>query len=372
MEIVFNDEHEELRKTVRRFLEDRSDEQAVRRTMDTAQGYEEDVWKQMADQVGLQGLIVPAEYGGLGLGPIEMMVVLEEMGRALLCAPYLSTAVLAASALAEAGSEAARKELLPAIADGSTIATLAYVEPGAGWWLSDVAMKAEPDGDGWKLSGEKRFVIDGHIAQYVLVAARTDEGLQLFRVDAGSAGFEAEALPTLDQTRKLANLRFAGTPAQKVGEDGDQSAALERAVALGLVGVTAEQVGGAQRCLEMSTQYAKERLQFGRPIGSFQAIKHKCADMLVAVEFARSAAYNAGFTAAGDGEELASAIHMAKSYCSEAYFKAANDNIQIHGGMGFTWEHPAHLYFKRAKSSSQLFGTPLHHREKLAQLSNIS
>ena len=371
MDITFNEEHEELRRTVRRFLEDRSDEQAVRRTMDTEQGYDEDVWKQMAEQMGLQGLIVPAEHGGAGLGPIEMMVVLEEMGRALLCAPYLSTAVLAASALTEAGSDAAKQEILPGIADGSTIATLAYVDEGRGWKLRDVEMKATPAGDGWTLSGKKVYVVDGHTANVILVAARTDDGISLFRVDAGAAGLERTALPTLDQTRKLADLSFSDTPATRVGADGDLTAGLERAIGLALVGITAEQVGGAQRCLDMSTQYAKERLQFGRPIGSFQAIKHRCADMLVSVEFAKSAAYNAGFTAAEGSDDLGEAVHMAKSYCSEAYYRAAADNIQIHGGMGFTWEHPAHLYFKRAKSSGQLFGTPLQHREQLAETVGI-
>ena len=372
MDISFNEEHEELRRTVKRFLDDRSDEQAVRRAMDTEQGYDEDVWKQMAQQLGLQGLIVPAEHGGAGLGVVEMMIVLEEMGSALLCAPYLSTAVLAASAVAESGTDEAKKTILPGIADGSTIATVALVDEGAGWGLGDVKMTATVDGDGFKLTGKKTYVLDGHTANVILVVARADDGLALFRVDAGAAGLERSALPTLDQTRKLANLSFSGTPAQRVSTAGDVSAALERALAITLVGITAEQVGGTSRCLEMSTQYAKERLQFGRPIGSFQAIKHRCADMLVSVEFSKSAAYNAGFTAAEGNEGLAEAVHMAKSYCSEAFFKAAGDTIQIHGGMGFTWEHPAHLYFKRAKSSSLLFGGPLQHREQLAERVGIS
>ena len=372
MEIAFNEEHEELRRSVRRFLEDRSDEQAVRRTMDTEQGYEEDVWKQMAQQMGLQGLIVPAEHGGAGLGAIEMMVVMEEMGRALLCAPYLSTAVLAASALNEAGSEDGKKNLLPGIADGSTIATVALVDEGAGWSLDDVTMQATASGDGFTLSGRKTYVLDGHTANVILVVAKTGDDVGLFRVDAGAAGLSTEALPTLDQTRKLANVTLANTPATRVSASGDQTEALARSLALTLVAIAAEQVGGAQWCLDTSTQYAKERLQFGRPIGSFQAIKHRCADMLVSVEFSKSAAYNAGFTAAAGENGLAEAVHMAKSYCSEAYFKAAGDTIQIHGGMGFTWEHPAHLYFKRAKSSSLLFGGPLQHREKLADIVGIS
>ncbi len=372
MDISFNEEHEELRRTVRRFLDDRSDEQAVRNTMDTEQGYDEDVWKKMAQQMGLQGLIVPAEHGGAGLGAVEMMVVLEEMGRALLCAPYLSTAVLAASAIAEAGTDAAKKEILAGIADGSTIATVALVDEGADWGVGDVTMKATADGSSFTLTGKKTFVLDGHTANVILVVAHAGDGLALFRVDAGAAGLETSALPTLDQTRKLASLSFSGTPAIRISAAGDQTAAIERSLALTLIGITAEQVGGAQRCLEMSTQYAKERLQFGRPIGSFQAIKHRCADMLVSVEFSKSAVYNAGFIAAEGGEGLAEAVNMAKSYCSEAFFKAAGDTIQIHGGMGFTWEHPAHLYFKRAKSSSLLFGGPLQHREQLANRVGIS
>ncbi|MBM4264998.1 MAG: acyl-CoA dehydrogenase [Deltaproteobacteria bacterium] len=367
MHFTFTEEHEELRRTVRRFLEQRSDEQAVRRAMETERGYDDDVWSQMAGQMGLQGLIVPAEHGGAGLGWVEMMVVLEEMGRSLLCAPYLSTAVLAAGALVEAGSEEARSEILPGIASGETIATLAFVDDGRGWDVADVQMQATKDGDGWKLSGVKNFVLDGHTADVILVVARGPDGLSLFRVDAGAAGLERALLPTLDLTRKLARVSFSSTPAKRVGASGDLTSQLRRVLDLAVVGLVAEQVGGAQRCLEMSTEYARTRLQFGRPIGSFQAIKHRCADMLVSVEFAKSAAYNAGFTAAeGDGD-LASAAHIAKSYCSEAYFHAAADNIQIHGGMGFTWEHPAHLYFKRAKSSSVLFGDPMQHREQLAQ-----
>lgn len=369
MEIAFNEEHEELRRTVKRFLDDRSDEQAVRSTMDTEQGYDEDVWKQMAQQMGLQGLIVPAEYGGAGLGTVEMMVVMEEMGAALLCAPYLSTAVLAASAIAEAGTEDAKKGILSGIADGSTIATVALVDEGAGWGAGDVTMKVGSDGT---LTGTKTYVLDGHTANVLLVVAQADDGLALFRVDAGAAGLETTALPTLDQTRKLSTVSLANTPATRVSAAGDQTAAIERALAITLVGITAEQVGGAQRCLDMSTTYAKERLQFGRPIGSFQAIKHRCADMLVSVEFSKSAVYNAGFTAAEGNEGLAEAVNMAKSYCSEAFFKAAGDTIQIHGGMGFTWEHPAHLYFKRAKSSSLLFGGPLQHREQLANRVGLS
>jgi len=368
MEFAFTDEHEELRQTVRRFLENKSDEQAVRRLMITDQGYSQEVWTQMAEQMALQGLAVPEQHGGAGFGAVETAIVLEEMGRTLLCAPYLSTAVLAVNALSLAGSGAAQDEILPAIASGKSIATLAFVDEGKGWDIDTIEMRAEKSGAAWTLQGAKSYVLDGHVADVLLVAARTPEGIGLFRVEVDATGLERELLPTLDLTRKLARLEFAGAQATRIDGGGDQSAALRKAVALTTAALCAEQVGGAQRCLELSTDYAKTRLQFGRPIGSFQAIKHRCADMLVEVEFAKSAAYHAAFRAAAskdDGEILAAAS-MAKSYCSEAYFHAAAETIQVHGGMGFTWEHPAHLYFKRARSSAALFGEAIEHRERVA------
>ncbi|GIW42610.1 MAG: acyl-CoA dehydrogenase [Candidatus Binatia bacterium] len=367
MDFAFTEEHEELRQTVRRFLENKSPEAAVRRWMETERGYDEDVWLEMAGQMGLQGLIVPEAQGGAGLGPVELAIVMEEMGRVLFCAPYLSSAVLAARALLEAASEEAKAELLPRIASGEIVATLAFTEKQALWDPELVRTEAVRRGDSWSIDGVKDYVLDGHVAHVLLVVARTDDGLGLFRVEGEAEGLRRTLLPTLDLTRKLARCQFSKTPAVRIDRDGDLAKALERTVAHTLVALSAEQVGGAQRCLEMSTDYAKTRIQFGRPIGSFQAIKHKCADMLVEVEFARSAAYHAAFRAAeGDENELLTASAMAKSYCSEAYFRAAAETIQIHGGMGFTWEHPAHLYFKRAKSSALLFGDPVFHREKLA------
>jgi alkylation response protein AidB-like acyl-CoA dehydrogenase len=228
-------------------------------------------------------------------------------------------------------------------------------------------MAARRDGARWRLDGVKTFVLDGHVADVVLVVARTEAGLSLFRVDGGVSGLERVVLPTLDLSRKLARCSFDGVPAEEIGAAPDCTSALERALARTVAALAAEQAGGAQRCLELSTDYAKTRLQFGRPIGSFQAIKHLCADMLVRVEFAKSAAYHAAFVAPGDDRELRAAAALAKSYCSEAFFRAAGDTIQIHGGMGFTWEHAAHLYFKRAKSSAVLFGDPVRHREHLAE-----
>ena len=368
MDFQFTPEHEELRTTVRKFIEDKSPEAVVRRLMMTEQGYDAAVWSQMAEQLGLPGLIVPERFGGAGFSFIELAIVLEEMGRALLCAPYLSTAVLATHALLLGATDAAQADLLPKIAAGQSIVALAVAEPARGWEPSAVAMQASADRGAWRLDGVKTYVIDGHSADVLLIVARTQDRLSLFRIAGTADGVERTLLPTLDVTRKLARITFTGARGERIGTGGDVTAAIEKVLTLGSVALAAEAVGGAQRCLEMSTDYAKTRLQFGRPIGSYQAIKHRCADMLVATELAKSAAYHAAFRAAEDDTtELPIAASMAKSYCSEAYFQAAADTIQIHGGMGFTWEHPAHLYFKRAKSSSILFGEPVLHREKLAQ-----
>ncbi|MBW2295867.1 MAG: acyl-CoA dehydrogenase family protein [Deltaproteobacteria bacterium] len=367
----FTDEHEELRATVRGLLRDQSDEQAVRTQMETERGWDDEVWRQLAEQVGLTGLIIPESYGGAGFGYAELCVVAEEMGRALLCAPFLSTAVMATNALLHCATDAAKSELLPGIAAGATTATLAYADENGRWDLAGIEMMAQEKDGGWVLDGTKCWVLDGHTADVILVAARTSTGLELFRVAGDAAGLSRESVPALDLTRKLAKLTFAATPATRQSE-GDQTQGLERALALTLTALAAEQVGGAQWCLETAVEYAKTRLQFGRPIGSFQAIKHKCADMLVEVEFAKSAAYNACWSAAdcietGDGwDDFLEAAHLAKAFCSEAYYHAAAENIQIHGGMGFTWEHPAHLYFKRAKASELLLGDASHHREALA------
>ena len=335
--------------------------------MDTEKGYDDAVWNQMAEQLGLQGLIIPEEYGGSGFSYIELIVVLEEMGRALLCAPFFSSVVLAANALIHSGDEEAKAALLPGIAGGETVAALAFTEENGRWDESGITVEAAADGDNWKISGTKMFVIDGHTADVVLVAARTASGVSLFWCPSDADGLTSTALSTMDQTRKQARLDFDNTPVTLIGAEGGGWAVLERVLDLAAVALAAEQVGGAQMCLDMSVQYAKDRVQFGRPIGSFQAIKHKCADMLLEVESAKSAAYYAGWCASELNDELPSVASLAKAYCSEAYFHASAENIQIHGGIGFTWEHPAHLYFKRAKSSELLFGDPTYHRELLAQ-----
>jgi alkylation response protein AidB-like acyl-CoA dehydrogenase len=363
MDISFTHEHDELRQTVRRFLENESNEQTVRKLMETERGYDAKTWDRLASELSLVGLIVPEKHGGAGLGAVELAIVMEEMGRVLFCGPYLSTAVLGAGALLYAADDATKAKLLPAIASGKSIATVAFVEEHGRWDVDSIAMRATRDGSKWKLSGVKDFVIDGAIADIVLVIARTDNGLGLFHVE---SNFERAALPTLDLTRKLARLTFSGTSTTLVSGTADATASISHILVLGSAMLAAEQVGGAQRCLEQSTEYAKTRLQFGRPIGTFQAIKHKCADMLVETEMARSAAYNAAFAATDTDEaQLQASAQIARSYCSEAFFHAAAENIQIHGGMGFTWEHAAHLYFKRARAGSMMFGDPIDQRQKL-------
>ncbi|HUZ08658.1 MAG TPA: acyl-CoA dehydrogenase family protein [Acidimicrobiales bacterium] len=367
MNFAFSDEQEELRRSVRRFLSEKSPETEVRRLMDTEDGYDPAVWSQMADQLGLQSLIIPEEFGGSGFSYVELIVVLEEMGAALLCAPYFSTVALAANAVLTSGDEAAKKFLLPGLASGETIGTLAITEDNGRWDFGGIELQATEVDGGWKLNGHKSYVIDGHLANLVLVAARTGNGVSLFGVKGDAPGLTKTSLTTMDQTRKQARLEFSGTPAWLIGTDGGAEPGLTKTLDLAAVALAAEQVGGAQHVLDMSVEYAKTRIQFGRPIGSFQAIKHKCADMLLEVESAKSAAYYAAWAAAEDNDELPVVASLAKSYCSEAYFHSAAENIQIHGGIGFTWEHPAHLYFKRAKSSELLLGDPTYHRELLAQ-----
>jgi alkylation response protein AidB-like acyl-CoA dehydrogenase len=367
MNFAFSEEQEELRRITRQFLESKSPETEVRRLMDTTEGYDPKVWSQMANELGLQSLIIPEEHGGQGFTYVELTVVLEEMGRALLCAPYFASVVLATNTLLHSGDESAKKDLLPGIASGETIATVAFTEPNGRWDETGIEATASKDGDSWRLDGTKMFVIDGHVADLIIVAARTGAGVSLFSVAGDAEGLTRTPLSTMDQTRKQAKLELASVPGTLIGDDGKGWDVLGRVLDLTAVGLAAEQVGGAQKVLEMSVEYAKDRVQFGRPIGSFQAIKHKCADMLLEVESAKSAAYYAAWCAAELNDELPEVACLAKAYCSEAYFHSAAENIQIHGGIGFTWEHPAHLYFKRAKSSELLFGDPTYHRELLAQ-----
>ncbi len=367
MPLTFTPEQEELRTVVRKFLATYSDEAQVRAQLDTDLGYDAGVWKLMADQLGLQSIAIPEEYGGAGAGFGELSVVLEEAGRALLCSPLFSTVVLAATTLLESGDTEAAKKHLPGIAEGRTVATLALIEQDGRWCEESIRVRAVPDGAQFRITGTKPFVLDGAQADLILVAARTDAGPSLFAVDAKDSGVEARALPTLDQTRRQATLVLTDAPATLVGEEGQGWPALRRVLDVAAAALACEQVGGAARVLESTVDYVKVREQFGRPVGSFQAVKHKLADLLVELESARSAAYYATSAVESDSPDLPLAASIAKTYCSTAYYRIAAESIQLHGGIGFTWEHPAHLYFKRAKGSETLLGSPAFHRELIAQ-----
>ncbi|MEV5968099.1 acyl-CoA dehydrogenase family protein [Kribbella sp. NPDC051952] len=351
----------ELRATVRRFLADKAPESRVRAVMTSDDGVDTQLWRELARQLGLQGLAIPEAYGGAGYGYVEQAIALEELGRALTCVPYFGTVVLAANALLESGDSAAMSRWLPAIAAGELTATLAAGDPTA------TTVTATRTGQSWQLDGTVSHVIDGPSAELLLVAGRTTTGLGLFAVEPREPGVVRSQQPTMDLTRRQAAVDFTGTRATLVGADGDGERILTRVLQLAVVALAAEQVGGAQRCLEMITEYATTRIQFGRVIGSFQAVKHRCADLLVTIELARSAAARAAVSATEDAADLALMASLVKSYCSTAYLQAASENIQLHGGIGFTWEHPAHLYLKRAKSSQLLFGGPSLHRRRVAQ-----
>ena len=369
MNFSFTEEQEELRRYARQWLDENCPLGTVRLLMDTDRGYDPEHWAAIAE-MGWLGMAIPSEWGGAGFTFLELFVLLEEQGRSLFCTPFLSTVVMAAGVIEEAGDDQQKREILSAIAAGELVATVAFTEANGRWEAEGIAAEAHPrPGGGWTLNGTKSFVLDGHIADLAVVAARTDRGVSLFLVPTGIDGLARGRLETMDQTRKQAEIKLADVQLASdalLGTEGAGWPILERMMQRAVVALSAEQVGGAQACLEMAVSYAKVRKQFGRPIGSFQAIKHKCADMLAQVESARSAAYYAGWAVSEDNEERPLMASLAKSYCSEAYFFAAAENIQIHGGIGFTWEHDAHLYFKRAKSSELLLGDPSFHREKIA------
>jgi alkylation response protein AidB-like acyl-CoA dehydrogenase len=375
MHFAFDEAQQELREQARAFLAEHAGPEAVRRAMASESGFDPGLWKQLSAELGWTALLVPEEHGGLGLGHVELAALLEVTGEALLCAPFFSTVCLGAQALLVAGSEAQRAEFLPAIAEGRALATLAAGEANGRFGAEGIEAVARRSGGDYVLSGSKRYVLDGHCADLLVVAVRREgtageQGVSLFLVPSRAVGLERRALPTLDQTRRLAEvtLRDVRVPASALlGEEEQGAAALARIHDLAAIALAAEQVGGAQRCLDLAVAYAKERIQFGRPIGSFQAIQHKCADRMVDVEAARSGAYYAACVAAEGGAELAAAASLAKSTASEAYFATAAECLQIHGGVGFTWEYDVHLHLKRARGGESLLGDPAWHRERVAR-----
>ena len=369
MNFALSDEQMMLRDSVRSFLEDKAPLTRVRELMETESGFDSELWSEMA-AMGWQSMAIPEAYGGAGYSSFELGIILEEMGRMMTPGPFFSSVLLGANTVLLAGTDEQKQQLLPGIATGERRVAVAISEPDGSWDPAAVEMAALLAGDEVVLTGTKSYVLDGHTADTLLVAARTPDGaVDLYVVPADAPGVAATRLETMDMTRKQAEVTFdqvrvaAGA---RLGDAGRGVETIRKLYDLAVAALAFEQVGGAQECLAMSVEYAKERVQFGRPIGSFQAIKHKCADMLVAVESAKSAADYAGWAAAEDVAELPVAAALALACCSDAFFDVAADTIQVHGGIGFTWEHDAHLYFKRAKTDQLLFGDSSQWRATLA------
>ncbi len=365
MVFEFSAEHQALRESVRAFARSTSPDPEVRRAMALPGGYDPAVWARMAGELGLPGIVVPGQYGGADGGLVEAAIVLEETGRYLLPGPLLST-MLAAAAIVHAADDQAAAALLPRIASGDTIATLAVAEAGGRWDPSAVGCTATPTPGtpgGWRLDGLKRYVPDAHVADVIVTAARTPDGVALFAVDRNAGGVTVAPLTAFDLTRRLCDVTLDAAPAMPLTSPAAHQ--LDGVLDLVRVLVAAEQVGTAQAALDMAVGYARDRVQFGRAIGSFQAIKHMCADVLLDVESARSAVYYAAWSADSRSDDLAVAAPLAKAFCADTLLAAAALNMQVHGGICFTWEHPAHLYFRRAKAGAQLWGDPPQHREML-------
>ena len=329
----------------------------MRRAMLGELGHDPALWSRMSSELGLPGLAIPEQYGGGGFTFLELGIVLQEMGRALVCAPFFSSAVLAATALLNSGDENAMARWLPRIASGELLATLVLPRHSN--------VRATAASDGWTLDGVAEFVIDGVGAELVLVAAQGDDGLAMVGVDAQASGLMRQPVEVFDATRRVARLEFAATPGVAIGDVSSGATALERTADLAAIALATECVGVAERALEMATDYAKLREQFGRPIGSFQAIKHRLATVVVEIEAARSAAWYALWSATARPDETPVVAPLTLATCTETAYLAASENVQVHGGIGYTWEHPAHLYLRRATMSRLLLGDPAEQREAL-------
>ncbi len=369
MNFAFDEDQEEFRATLRRFLEQVSPLSSTRALMSEKQAYSPDVWRQASEQMGLPGIIVSEDEGGQGLSFLELVIAAEELGRVVSGMPFLST-TSAILAIQGAGSAAQRAELLPDLASGAKTAALATAEAGEGWGPDGIHAVATGDGAEVTLTGRKSYVIDGGSADLLVIAARRagtsgGDGVVLAVVDGDSPGVSRKVLDSLDQTRRMAEITLDGAKGRLL-ENGSWST-LSRVLDRVEVLLSAEMIGGAQICLERAVNYAKKRYQFGRAIGSFQGIKHLCANMFVEIESAKAAVYYAAWAADEDNDELPVVAPLAKAYASQAYFFAASESLHVHGGIGFTWDDDSHLYFKRAKAAELLYGDAAVNKELLAQ-----
>lgn len=377
MRFSLTEEQRLIKESARTFLERAVRFERVRAVIESGTGYDAALWNVLAGEMGFAGLMVPQSYGGSGLGAVEMALVLEELGRTLAVVPFFETAVLAAQAILLSGTQSQKQALLPDIAAGRTKAAVAITGSSGLPFAEGVDIVMSRDGAGWRLKGTAGFVTFTHVADLILIVARTQEtkgseGLSIVALPtARLADLSIHPLPSLDLTRPFSRLELNDLyipPEAVLGEAQTAGAALVRTLAIGAGLLASEQSGGAQFCLSSTVDYAKQRVQFGRVIGSFQAVKHELADMMVVVEAARSAALYAAAAIDEGGDELFEAASVARVWCSEAYRRCAAEAIQLHGGIGFTWEHHAHFYFKRARSSSTWLGAPELHRERVAEL----
>jgi alkylation response protein AidB-like acyl-CoA dehydrogenase len=380
MNFGFSEEQEMLRESARKFFDSQCPTTWVRKMMEDETGHSDELWKKFAE-MGWLGLLIPRKLGGSSGSFLDAAVLLEEMGKTLVPGPFLSSALLGAATIAGGGTTAQKKDFLPRVADGSLILTVAWQEEAGDDDRSDVRLKAKRTGGEFVLNGEKCFVFDASVADWLVVAARTApaksetrRGITLFLVESDAPGLAVAPLPTIDKTRRQANVSFDGVPVparRMLGRLHAGWPVLARSLELATAAIAVETVGVAQRALELSVEYARDRTQFGKPIGSFQAVKHKCVDMMVAVENARSLAYYAAWAVEERNRECPLAVAMAKAYASEMGKSVTGEAIQIHGGLGFTWEHDIHLYYRRALANEATFGAALLHREAVAKQLNL-
>jgi alkylation response protein AidB-like acyl-CoA dehydrogenase len=353
MQFGLSESQEFLKDSARKFFAGECPSAEMRRLMETDTAYDAALWSKLTDQ-GYTGIIFPEAYGGVGLGKVELMLLMEEAGRALLPGPFFSTVVLAGSVLDAIASPAHKQKYLALICHGQARATVAILEANASWNPCDIQLTAANG----KLTGEKYFVSDAAVADFIIVVARNG----VFIVNSKAPGLKISPMTAMDLTRKLYVVEFHNTPAEEIGA----TANLERAFDVATAALAAELVGGMQRTLEITVEYAKTRKQFGKPIGTFQAVQHQCADMYLETESARSAVYYAGWALEENSPDASTAVSIAKMYASDAARTVGNRGIQIHGGMGFTWENDVHLYYRRAKGSETAFGDATFHRERIA------
>ncbi len=368
MDFAFTSDQQLLKNSARAFLDEHCKPATVRLLWDDARGESEAMWKEMA-QLGWLGLALPEAHGGSDLGMVETALLLEELGRASYPGPYLPT-VLVATAIGEAGTEAQKTRWLPAVSAGGARAAVALLDGEMSWASDAITTRAEKTGAGWKLSGTKPFVAWAHVADVILVPARAPEGLTLFLVDPRAGGCTQTPVTGMDLATRWTTLTFDGVPVGAdavLGVPGKGQGTLDAIMRRGAVGAAAEMLGAARRCLDMAVEYAKVREQFGQPIGSFQAIRHKCAEMLLEVENSHAAVYYAAWAIDAKADDADLAASVAKAYVGDASRKVCGEAIQVHGGIGFTWEYDLHLYFKRAKALEVQYGDADYHRELIAR-----